>query len=67
MARGHNLGYRVVESFSRSIKAGRPFHLRNSLCATGRLWFTTGSSGPAAYFYEPEWPGGSGAVTALSS
>ncbi|HOB29633.1 MAG TPA: aminoacyl-tRNA hydrolase [Bacillota bacterium] len=30
----HNLGYRVVESFSRSIKAGRSFHLRNSLCAT---------------------------------
>lgn len=29
----HNLGYRVVDSFSRSVGAGKPFRLRDSRCA----------------------------------
>lgn len=30
----HNLGYRVVSSLYRLIKAGKPFQLRHSCCAT---------------------------------
>ncbi|HPZ10753.1 MAG TPA: aminoacyl-tRNA hydrolase [Bacillota bacterium] len=43
----HNLGYRVVEAFSRQFNAEKPFHLRHSLCAAA------GSPGKRVLLVQP--------------